>query len=242
MPLSVFEVQLLTASSVTAFHFAVPRPQRSAAPASVPSASHSSADIDRATDLVELDFLRKQVAEHEEEMQRCRVAHLMELDFLRQQVAGKGEEMLRCAADLAELDFLRRQVTEKEEEIQRCRAEVQRLVKKEKEKLKEKGEENHSNTSLESPQATLCTVKQRPHALRSAPPRPMKQTSQVSELGVVGRGLSHCRAMWALAQEERVRPLMLVNGLVGVFALIWVMFFMSWGGQYCQRRFIAGIQ
>jgi hypothetical protein len=67
----------------------------------------------------------------------------------------------------------------------------------------------------------------------------MKQTSQVSELGVVGRGLSHCQAMWALAQEERVRPLMLVNGLVGVFALIWVMFFMSWGGQ---RRFVAGIQ
>jgi hypothetical protein len=250
-----------------------------------------------AADLAELDFLRKQVAEHEEEMQRCRVAHLMELDFLRQQVAEKGEEVQRCAADLAELDFLRKQVTEKEEEIQRCRAEVQRLVKTDKVQLPEHlsqqpaglateqedpfslvnfdGEvladaecvrrtgavnrlqrsaptatdgsgsgdassANASNSCLESPQATLCAVKQRQHVLRSARNEPpMKQTSQVSELGVVGRGLSHCQAMWALAQEERVRPLMLVNGLVGVFALIWVMFFMSWGGQ---RRFVAGIQ
>jgi len=264
--------------------------------ASDPSASPSSADIDRATDLVELDFLRKQVAEHEEEMQRCRVAHLMELDFLRQQIAGKGEEMQRCAADLAELDFLRRQVTEKEEEIQRCRAEVQRLVKTDKGQLPEHlphqpallateqedpfplvntdGEvladaecarrtgavtrvqrsapkpptaaagsgsgdassANASNPRVESPQATLATVKQHQHPLRSARNEPpMKQTSQVSELGVVG----HCQAIWALAQEERTRPLMLVNGLVVVFALIWVMVFMSWGGQ---RRFIAGIQ
>ena len=281
-----------TASLVTAFHFAAPRPQRSATPAvhwaSDPSASHSSADIDRATDLVELDFLRKQVAEHEEEMQRCRVAHLMEMDFLRQQVAEKGEEMQRCAADLAELDFLRKRVTEKEEEMQRCRAEVQRLVKTDKVQVPEhlsqqparlateqedpfslvnfdgevladaeyarrtgsvkaadgsgSGDSETSNPRLESPKANLCAVKlkQRQHALRSARNEPpMKQTSQVPELGVIGRGLSHCQAMWALAQEERVRPLMLVNGLFGVFALIWVMFFMSWGGQ---RRFVAGIQ
>lgn len=161
----------------------------------------------------------------------------VEIEFLRSQVAKHKE-------DLVELDLLRNQVAEKEEEIQRCRFEVQRLVKTDKAAAGLGSGDASSaiatNPRVEFPKETFVTVKQRQNPLRNARNEPpVKQTSNVSEPGVLSRCRWRCQDLWALAQTERVRPLMLVCTLVGVFAVVWVMFFMSWGGQ---RRFIAGVQ
>ena len=82
-------------------------------------------------------------------------------------------------------------------------------------------------------------VHQRQDLLRNTRSRPPARQSatKVCEAGKVGR----CQALWTLAQEERYRPIMIVNALAltGMLAAACAMFVVAWGSR---RHVIPGIQ